>query len=159
MAKAFWICLTIFLVGGLISFITPAGQLPVAVDSYFKVLATVGVITVLLGVVLLGRWAFAGVGTMFNEVRAQAGALPVANALNKGRSFALAIDKRLIAVAVAAVGAFFFASGFQSGGRNLGRNWAGQFCAMDSTCVHPEWIAVGVGLVGLAVYLWTLHKP
>jgi len=23
----------------------------------------------------------------------------------------------------------------------------------------PEWIAVGVGLVGFAVYVWMLHKP
>jgi len=60
--------------------------------------------------------------------------------------------KRLIAVAVTAVGAFFLASGFQS----PLINWAGQYCGPAvSPCIHPEWIAVGVGLIGLAVYLCT----
>jgi hypothetical protein len=67
------------------------------------------------------------------------------------------MDKRLIAVALAAVGAFFVASAYQGGeARRQTVNFFGQFCSNEEGCWHPEWIAVGVGFVGLAVYLWTL---
>jgi hypothetical protein len=61
--------------------------------------------------------------------------------------------KRIIAIVVGAVGVFFVASGFQHHS-NIGANWFGQYCGGDSLCLHPEWIGIGAGLIGLAIYLW-----
>ena len=61
--------------------------------------------------------------------------------------------KRLISVAVAGLGAFFLGGGLLAGDYS----WTG-FCTNASEgglCLNPEWIALGVGLIGLAVYLWT----
>jgi hypothetical protein len=62
----------------------------------------------------------------------------------------------VLAIAIGIVGVFFFASGFQSA---LSFNWFGQMCT-TGLCIHPEWIAIGAGLIacGVAVF-FLLRKP
>jgi hypothetical protein len=61
-------------------------------------------------------------------------------------------DRRIGALIAGAAGAFFFASGFQTSGL-----FGQQVC--PSACIHAEWIAIGIGLLGVAYYLWTQSKP
>lgn len=156
MKKAFWICAVLWIVGGLLT--GPLGPwsnsdgLSTA-DIYranaHEVFVTgFGSLTIVLGLLLLWRRYSSGLTEGLVKLRSS----PSDEGSTKPPS-AMAIDKRLIAVAVAAAGAFFIASGFQT----ALENWAGQRC-YPGPCFHPEWIAVGVGLVGFAVYLWTLHK-
>jgi len=57
----------------------------------------------------------------------------------------------LLAIGTGIVGVFFLTSGFQT----FGYNWAEQQCqVLGGVCIHPEWLAVGAGLVALAAFLW-----
>jgi hypothetical protein len=161
MKNAFWICLVIYLVG-LAVVLGNRGDHSEVIDNLRSIIDISGGIALVLGAVLLGRRYFANANSQ-NEASAQAGMpsrQPLADGLTnlRGHFSALSIDKRLIAVGVAGLGAFFVASGFQT----EFQNWAGQECriylGMRSFCFHPEWVAVGIGLVGLAVYLWALHR-
>lgn len=177
MKKAFWICLVVYLVG--------VALMLAFAPSYYNlrvVLDPIGLIAIILGVLLLGRWLLANGNSLFNArpkndlqqnviadasisqeqasgraVKHDAAGDPSSSRPEASVQF-VAVDKRLIGVGVGAIGAFFIASGFQTNSQN----WAGQVCYLSSAqgvCLHPEWIAVGAGLLGLALYLWTLHKP
>ncbi|HZL41320.1 MAG TPA: hypothetical protein VFC45_13705 [Pseudolabrys sp.] len=57
----------------------------------------------------------------------------------------------LALIAVGVVGIFFLASGFQT----VGTNMFGQFCPGTlAGCWHPEWIAIGSGLMVVCFILW-----
>jgi len=62
----------------------------------------------------------------------------------------------VLAIAIAVVGVFFLASGFQAYPGDF--NWFGQFC-YTGVCIHPEWIAIGAGLVGGALVVFFVLKP
>jgi hypothetical protein len=110
------------------------------------VLDPIGTIAIVLGGVPLIRW-----------LASKAPGRYVLDGLKTLKFFALTTDQRLWAVVIAAVASFFIASGFQTDYAN----WAGQTCYLaikGSTCLHPEWIAIGAGLFGLAAYLWLLER-
>jgi hypothetical protein len=65
------------------------------------------------------------------------------------------IGKFLWPIVLAAAGIFFLASGFQS----YGVNWFQQFCGLKaSTCIHPEWLAVGAALLIVAFLVYKRSK-
>jgi hypothetical protein len=47
---------------------------------------------------------------------------------------------------VAGAGIVFLASAVQT----FGTNWLGQVCPYPGPCFHPEWLAVGIGLLAAA---------
>jgi hypothetical protein len=62
----------------------------------------------------------------------------------------------LLAIGIGLVGVFFLASGFQAYPGDF--NWFGQFC-YTGVCIHPEWIAIGAGLIGGALVVFFVLKP
>ena len=57
-----------------------------------------------------------------------------------------------VVVALAGIGAFLVATGFQTADYNWAGQWCGMAAAYAKTCIHPEWIALGsAGLVAAAI--------
>jgi hypothetical protein len=61
------------------------------------------------------------------------------------------MGKRLQAILLFAVAVFFLIDGFQRPGST---NLMGQYCNSLSYCIHVEWLALGIGLIAFAYYLW-----
>jgi divalent metal cation (Fe/Co/Zn/Cd) transporter len=61
-----------------------------------------------------------------------------------------------LAIIIGVVGVFILASGFHAYPGDF--NWFGQFC-YTGVCIHPEWIAIGAGLIACAVVVFVVLKP
>jgi hypothetical protein len=61
------------------------------------------------------------------------------------------VAKIVLAIAIGIVGVFFLANGFQASPGD--HNWFGQSC-WAGLCIHPEWIAIGAGLIACGVAVW-----
>jgi divalent metal cation (Fe/Co/Zn/Cd) transporter len=61
-----------------------------------------------------------------------------------------------LAIIIGVVGVFVLASGFGAYPGDF--NWFGQFC-YAGVCIHPEWIAIGAGLIACAVVVFVVLKP
>jgi hypothetical protein len=61
-----------------------------------------------------------------------------------------------LAIVIGVVGIFFLASGFQTSPEDF--SWFRRFC-YTGVCIHPEWIAVGAGLIAGAFVVFLVLKP
>jgi len=73
------------------------------------------------------------------------------------------LGRILTTATLATLGVFFIASGWQGSGRIAGRivyastNLFGQKCNIAGGCFHPEWVAVGVGILVVAFLFYRHH--